>query len=73
MNYSVEELGEMILKAEKEILLQRLDAMLDQIKTLALDSISEDMHLVEHMGKVESMDHTKFLESVLEEYLERSE
>jgi len=71
MNYSIEELRNMILEAEKEILLQRLDTMLRQIKDLALDSISEGMHLTEHMGTVQSMDHTKFLESVLEEYLER--
>jgi hypothetical protein len=65
-----EELQAALLEAEKAVLILKLDRMLAQIRDHALDSISENMHLIDMQGKVEFKNHENFLESILESYMD---
>lgn len=65
-----EELQAALLETEKALLVLELEEMLVAIRKHALESIEDGMHLEDMQGSVKPMPHKRFLESVLESYVE---
>ena len=65
-----EELEKALLEAEKAVLILKLGRMLADIRIKTLESIKDGDHLLDKMGELQVMNHEKFLEKMLESYMD---